>query len=228
MGTKRLSIVVAVLTGLLAISSVAFADHDEPRDDDTTVSFGYDEVNHILAVNSGDNDTPYVCEFRNGALDATYVDILNGFFEIDSLMSGGSPWDFDARDASEVSHDYDPYAPGLPILYTGVEGECAVHGALVGGPNGQINHGQFMKAAKSLIDKKGRGCIVREFAHSDIGKTEATRLRTSDVEPLFEPADSGDIIFETFEADCSKPNKKGDRGDKGKSGEAPGHNKNGE
>ena len=232
MGSKRLVIAVAVLTGLLGLSSIALADHEEQRDDDTIVSFGYDELNRILAVNSGDNDTPYVCDFENGEfgelpLAATYLAAVDGLIPIDTLKSLGVDWMFDARTAHEVSGEFKPTDP---TPYTGAGGVCGVHGAVVGGPNGQVNHGQFMKAAKSLIDIKGHGCIVRHFAKSEIGTTEATKVRTSEVLAPFVPGDLGDITFETFEADCSKPNAKADKGEKGrpdspgKSGAAPGHN----
>ena len=215
-----------MLACLLGISSVALADHEEPRDEDTIVSIGYDEINHILAVNSGDNDTPWVCSFTDGALTAGYSAIVDGFLEIESLMSGVTEWEFDVRDEHEVG-DYDPETGTTPYS----DRECVAIGAVVGGPNGQINHGQFMKAAKSLIGIHGHGCIVREFAHSDIGKTDATKLRTPDVDETFTPGDTGVITFETFEADCYKPNEKADKGEKGRpdspgnSGAAPGHNK---
>lgn len=230
MSRKRLAIISTTLAILLGFSSVALADHEEPREEDTIVSFGYDELNHILALNSGDNDTPWVCNFADGALDATYIDILDGFFEIETLQSEGSDWEFDARAEHEVSEEYDAEEGTTP--YAGADGTCGASGALVGGPNGQINHGQFMQAAKSLLgDMKGHGCIVREFAKSDIGKTESTKLRRGDVDESFEPGDSGQITFHTFEADCKKPNEKAEKpekGERGRSSLAPGHNKGGE
>ena len=96
-----------------------------------------------------------------------------------------------------------------------------------------------MKAAKSLFDIKGQGCIVRYLAKSDIGRTDETKVSTSDVDdPLFEIGETGDINFSTFEADCSRGKKdkepRGERAAKaekaakasaGKSADAPGHNK---
>ena len=106
---------------------------------------------------------------------------------------------------------------------------------VVAGHPGPINNGQFMKAAKSLFDFKGHGCIVRHLAKSDIGKTDETKIRTSDVDPLFEIGAGGDITFSTFEADCSKGNKnkdpeakaakKGRPDSPGKSADAPGKSK---
>ena len=149
------------------------------------------------------------------------------------------------EDAGEVVKTFEPrvqdeLAEGLteeslPVEYSGADEECGVSGVIVAGPNGQINHGQFLKAARSLFDIKGQGCIVRYLAKSTIGRTDATRLSTSDVDPPFEIGETGDINFATFEADCSR----GKSGNglnaemtansrpesAGKSGDAPGHNK---
>lgn len=221
-GSKRLSIVAVVLAALLGVSSIALADHEEQRDDDTIVSFGYDELNRILAVNSGDNDTPWVCDFAledDGSLSATYVNIIDGFVEIESLFDGLDEWEFDARAAHEVSPPGD--AEAGTRAYSHTDNECGLTAALV---TGKFNHGQFMKLAKSFFDGNGNGCINSELAKSDIGRTDETRLRTPDVEDGFEPEDSGDIKFTTFEADCSKrDNEKGRPDSPGKSGDAPGH-----
>lgn len=111
-------------------------------------------------------------------------------------------------------------SPRLVSAYSG--------GIVVAGPNGQVNHGQFMKAAKSLFEGKGHGCLVRHLAKSDIGKTDATKVRTADVEPI-DIGDGGDFTFASFEADCSKGEKdKMDKGrpeSPGKSADAPGKNK---
>ena len=128
------------------------------------------------------------------------------------------------------------------VFYTGTSGECGVYGAIVAGPNGQINHGQFMKVAKSLFnslyDIKGQGCIVRHLAKSSIGKgNDPSHLTVSEAEALafvFGGEDTfGDIEFTTIEADCDRGKK--DKGvttatassgkTKGKSADAPGHNK---
>ncbi len=204
----------------MGISSVALADHEEPRDEDTIVSFGYDSTNHILAINSGDNDTPWICDFEDGPLTATYGEIIDGFLTIEMLQSEGEDWEFQPRDEDEVSVDYD--AAEEATAYTGSDGECGLSGASI---DGHFNHGQFMKTAIDLLDMKGHGCIVSEFAKSTIGRTDETMLKTSDVEEGFEPGEEGEITFQTFEADCSKPNEKGGNGERGKSADAPGHNK---
>ena len=232
---KRSSVVLLVLIGMLGVSSVAFAEHEESHDEDTLFSFGYDMENHLLAINLGSNDTLYECRLENGVLTATYGQASpDGVIPVDEL-----------EDEDEVVVSFDPrdqleLADGLteesdPIDYFGAEGECGVSGVVVAGPNGQINHGQFMKAAKSLFDIKGQGCIVRYLAKSTIGRTDETRLSTSDVDPEFEIGETGDINFSTFEADCSRGKKdkeargegtaKAEKAAKGKSAAAPGHNK---
>jgi hypothetical protein len=101
---------------------------------------------------------------------------------------------------------------------------------VVAGPNGQVNHGQFMKAAKSLLVGKGNGCVIRYLAQSDIGRTDDTRVRVADVgDPIV--IEDGEVTFsEAFQADCERGKKKGNgeaestRGGRpdspGKSGEA--------
>ena len=50
---KRSSVVLFMLIGMLGVSSVAFAEHEESHDEDTRFSFGYDMENHLLAINLG-------------------------------------------------------------------------------------------------------------------------------------------------------------------------------
>jgi hypothetical protein len=234
---KRSSVVllVLVLVGILTVSTVALAEHEESHDEDTLFSFGYDEVNHLVAINIGPNDTLYVCDFGGGPLEATYGEAAEGVIPVDSLKHLGTVKTFDRRFQHELAADL-VEASG-PIEYSPT-GECGVSGALVAGPNGQINHGQFMKAAKSLLDVEGQGCVVRYLAKADVGKTETTKLRTSDVDPAFEVGETGDLTFSTFEADCShgKQDKdaeaenqdKGRPDSPGRSGDAPGKNKGGD
>ena len=228
---KRSSVVLFVLVGMLSVSSIAFAEHEESHDEDTLFSFGYDMENHLLSINLGPNDTLYTCQLENGALTATYGEAgEDGIIPVDELKDVAEVVTFDPRDELEL-------AKGLteesgPVEYSGADGECGVSGVVVAGPNGQINHGQFMKAVKSLFDIKGQGCIVRYLAKSDIGRTDETKVRTSDVDPLFEIGETGDINFSTVQADCSHGKKdkepKGERAakeSKGKSAAAPGRNK---
>lgn len=242
MRLPRRSIVAAIsLISIIGLSGIAIAEH-EPAKEDTTFSFGYDEENHVLAVNQGPNDGLYVCEFENGLLTAQYGESSDdGLIPVDTLEEDGGTKRFNPRLQHELADGL--VEAGEPYAYAGADGECQVNGVVVAGPNGQINHGQFMKAFKSLIDVKGHGCLNRYLAQSDLGKTEATKVQTSDVDP--EPAafESGQLSFLTFEADCLHGKKdvvaddgaetqrgqgkaKKDKADKpGKSGSAPGQNK---
>lgn len=236
---------VAILTAfsLVVFSGVAQAQHENDKED-TLFSFGYDEENHVLAMNSGSNDGLYICEFENGALTAQYGEADGaGIIPVDSLEDEAGPKEFDPR----LQHGL---ADGLteatePFAYAGADGECRVSGVVVAGPNGQINHGQFMKAFKDLIDMKGHGCLNRYLAQSDLGKTENTKIATPDVDPTFELKAAGELSFKTFEADCVhgkkdkdadgatdgkaegkvKDEKTGKPDNPGKSDAAPGHNK---
>ena len=232
---RRSFLVVVVLAGLLSVSSVAMAEHEESHDEDTVFSFGYDKLSHLLAIDLGPNDTLYECVLENGSLTATYgAADTDGVIPVDTLEDADGVKTFDPRAQEELGEGL--VEASDPVEYSGADGECGVSGVVVAGPNGQINHGQFMKAAKSLIDIKGHGCVVRYLAKSDVGKTDETKVRTSDVDPLFEIGDSGDITFSTFDADCSRGNKNKDleatqaktgRPDSpGKSADAPGKNKN--
>jgi hypothetical protein len=232
---KRVLLAVVVLASVLGVSSMAMAGHEDSHDEDIQFSFGYDNLNHFLAINLGDNFTLYDCGLENGSLTATYGDAnpVDGVIPVDTLKDGDDDKAFDPRVQEELPDSV--VAVSDPIEYSSAEEECGVSGVVVGGPNGQVNHGQFMKAAKSLIDIKGQGCVVRYLAKSDIGRTDEIKVRTSDVDPSFEIGAGGDILFSTFEADCSRGNKnkdieatnqgKNDRtGSPGKSGDAPGKN----
>ena len=239
-------VILPVLIGLLGVSSVALAGDDDEHVEDTQFSFGYDLANHLLAINIGPNWDPYVCDFENGELTengkltATYGDAVEGVIPITDLEDSGTPWTFDAREEGLL--DEVAVADPASVPYEGADGVCGVNGVVVAGPNGQINHGQFMKAAKSLFnslyDIKGHGCIVRHLAKSNIGKgNDPSHLTVSEAEALaFEfggEGTFGDIEFTTIEADCDRGKK--DKGataatassgkTKGKSADAPGHNK---
>jgi hypothetical protein len=238
---KRSSVFLIVVMGLLATSGIAFAGHEDTHADDTQFSFGYDDENHILSLNVGPNWAPYVCDFENeGGLDVEYGEADgDGVFPIDTLMDDGKPWEFDARPDEEIP-DGEILAVSAWAPYKGAGDFCGLSGVVVEGPNGQVNHGQFMKAAKSLLsglyEGKVRGCLVRHLAQSDIGRTDDTRVRVSDVADPIPPIEEDVAVeFATFEADCDRGKKtadveaestRGGRPDtRGNSANAPGHTK---
>jgi hypothetical protein len=206
---KRSSVLLIVVMGLLATSGIALAGHDDSHAEDTQFSFGYDETNHILSLNIGPNWEPYVCDFeKEGWLDVEYGDTDNdGVISIDTLKDGDDAWEFDARPLVDLP-DGESVAEPASVPY-GTEGVCGLRGVVVAGPNGQVNHGQFMKAVKSLFDIKGQGCIVRYLAQSDIGRTDDTRVRVADVgDPIV--IEDGEVTFsKAFQADCERGKKNG-------------------
>ncbi len=95
--------------------------------------------------------------------------------------------------------------------------ESLTDGGVVTGPNGQVNHGMFMKLFNSLYDGPGKGCLVRHLAHSDLGRTDETKVKTvPDYQAPDEPITitDGQIVFITKDADCIH-GKKGEGGSAG-------------
>lgn len=232
--SRKSWIALAVVIGLVGVSSVALAEHVDDHPEDTELSFAYDEDDHFLAVNISDNDTSLICDYGTDPLTGTYGDPdEDGNILIEELKDGDNDYEFEARPADQVGDDYDIEAGITP--YDVEDGPCTVKGIEVAGPNGQINHGQFMKAAKSLFDTKGHGCVLRHFAQSNIGKGD-TQLKTSDVDDEWgfdADEDGANLTFSYFETDCKHGKKdKGEEGQtqavdrpRGKSADAPGKNK---
>ena len=124
------------------------------------------------------------------------------------LVWGTSPIDSQndctLGDAVEVTYGTtDGGVIQIPLLPDDV---CALSGVAVPGPNGQVNHGMFMKAINSVYDGTGRGCINRHIAHSDLGKGE-DQIQVSDVDPdspEVAEGDTGTVDFESVLADCER------------------------
>jgi len=241
---RRSSIVAVIVAGVLASAVVAAAvpgDAGEEPAEDTLFNFGYDQDNHTLLVGVSATDSAFDCTLENGTLTAEYGTTANSHIRVDMLLAEDQAVLFANRADDEVGSDFTS-ATG-PVLYTGTDGECGVSAGVVGGPNGQINHGQFMKLFHELVDKQGMGCLNRIMAQSDLGKGDQ-QLRASDVDAAFAPDTSGKVDFMTVATDCDKKDKgenaqaslngkeEKDKGDKsgrpdspGNSGNAPGHDK---
>jgi hypothetical protein len=231
--------VVVALICLSAVSSLAFADDpaesegEEPED--TVFNFGYDPINHVFTWSTSDLGDLHDCTLENGELTATYGrPSESGTIAVDILEDGDGVVMFRDRAAGELPEDATP--AGSPIEYAGSEGECGLSGAVVAGPNGQVNHGQFMKLFNSLHGGTGRGCLNRHLAESALGKDDQ-QVKVSDVEGI-PMTETGMISFETKLADCQHGNsnhgerhwatsreKSGRPDSPGKSGSAPGHTK---
>ena len=126
--------------------------------------------------------------------------------------------------------------------------DCDLSGGEVAGPNGQVNHGMFMKLFNSLFEGTGRGCVVRHLAQSDLGKGDQQVKAGEVVSDGSDVEGEGSVDFTTIETKCQqgpgdgedadleeegngkppwagKPEGKGKPDFPGKSGSAPGKNK---
>jgi hypothetical protein len=97
-----------------------------------------------------------------------------------------------------------PLVEGTP----GVESsdtECGTSGLEVSGPNGQVNHGMFMKLFNSLWQGQGRGCVIRHLAQSDLGKDDQ-QVKPGDTSDADLTA-PGVVDLTTVETRCLNPDK---------------------
>jgi hypothetical protein len=244
--SRKLTIVLAVM-GLLVFGGIASAAPEEERDD-TVFNFGYDEENEVFAWGSAPIDGLYNCAIEvEGSLKATYGITPDGLVTVEGLHNmDDTVVQFQPTPEDQLSEDI-PEPATEPVDYPGPEGECGLAGGIVSGPNGQVNHGMFMKLFNSLYEGKGRGCLVRHIAQSDLGKGDQQVL-VSEVDPN-EPALVGEVEGEldvaSILADCEHGKKdtaggeetltgqekaaakKAANADKqrGKSADAPGKNK---
>jgi len=240
---RRSWTVLLVAVVLAAVAGIASAAEGDPAED-TLVNLGYDEENHLFLFNTSPTNSTYDCTLENGVLATQYgpavdsdpipvekleVEVESGVFEAFTFLN---------RRQEEV--DIVEFSVATETAtYEGAGGACGLSGAIVGGPNGQINHGQFMKLFHQLVDTQGMGCLNRIIANSDFGKGDQ-QVRTSDVDASFELGQGGTVDFKTAAADCEHGKK--DKGEDhpgqggqqdqsnqsdspGNSGNAGGHNK---
>ena len=130
---------------------------------------------------------------------------------VDILEGDAGVVQFPNRPAEQVAENLEP--ADSPVSYTGAEGFCGLSGGEVSGPNGQVNHGMFMKLFNSLYDGRGRGCVVRHLAQSDLGKGDQ-QVQANDTTPFesVEAGDTGTVDFTTTEADCEHGRKADEQG----------------
>jgi hypothetical protein len=209
---ERSGITLLVLIGLLAASAVAWADTDDAIEveiedpleseakEDTLFNFGYDMINRILVWGLSALDGVYDCTL-DGPLTATYgTTDEQGVIPVENLEDEAGVVSFPNRPPEEVDAELEP--ADAPVEYSGADGDCGVSGGDVSGPNGQVNHGMFMKLFNSLYEGTGRGCVVRHLAQSDLGKGEQqVQAGGEAVEPV-EAGDTGTVDFTSVEADC--------------------------
>lgn len=216
---KSRGIIVLTVIGLFALSGIALADgHDsiEPGDD-TLLNLGADEQFLFWNVTSFEFEEAQETVDTCALMDRTFTYVIDG----------------DGLELTET--DPDPEAD---------LSECAaVLFADVTGPNGQVNHGMFMKTFNEWYgemyegDAK-RGCLVRHLAHQDFGKSQQEEENGGAEPAIFE----GTVDFISIVDDCIKDDKGGGNGGPptsvlekhagkwdgngpGKSGSAPGHSR---
>ncbi|MGH8946758.1 MAG: hypothetical protein ACRDVL_11510 [Acidimicrobiia bacterium] len=249
MSKRRIWLISLVVGALVATSGVAFAsEHDEDKDD-TIINFGYDEVNHLLSFNFSSTDGLYDCTLQTAETSSEYEVAYitsEGLIEVEGLTLDGNPVTFPNRPQEDLAEGLTAAdAPGDYETAT----DCQLETTEIAGPNGQINHGMFMKAVHSLYDGAHRGCVMRHFAQSDLGKGDQ-QILTSEADAEFEPGDgaasfTGTVEFTTAVSDCERDHEddaelsdgngkgkgkgrpdwagKGRPDSPGKSGSAPGH-----
>jgi hypothetical protein len=190
-----------VLT-LFALSSVALAQETEDEEHDTVFNFGYDAENQYFVWGSSSTDGTLNCNQTTagelaGEYEADYIVTPDGLVTVMTLASGGTGVEFVTNEEG-----------GTPEAYT-QDGECALTGGSVAGPERQINHGMFLRLFNSMYDGAGRGCIIRHIAQSDLGKGDQ-QIEAGEADPAFEPGDSGILVVESALASCQRPNGGGD------------------
>lgn len=211
MSKRRIWLVSLVVGAMVATSGMAFASEHE----DTRINYGYDEENQILVFNYSSTDGLYDCTLQttedpddeeNAEYTVTYAFITDeGLIQVEDLtFENGDPVLFQPTPEEELEEGVAP--AGGPAEYGSDEAAaCDLQATQVTGPAGQVNHGMFMKALNSLYDGPHRGCVIRHFAQSKLGKGEQ-QIKASDPEadPEFEPGDSGTVDFTTVVSDCEK------------------------
>jgi hypothetical protein len=231
-------IVLMVAVGLLSLAGVAVADDsvsgEEAPAGDTLINYGYDAENHVFIIHTSSADSTYDCSVPTEVL-VGYGSLEDGSFEVTLFEEEGVPVEFPERTTEESAGE--PAGDAESVL----DEMCQFSASVISGPNGQINHGQFMKLFKQIVGKETSRCFNRIIAQSDLGKGDQ-QVRTPDVEEAGEAFDMGEADFETFIATCDPGKKhKGDdhpsnknkgKANKGKadrprgnSDDAPGRNK---
>lgn len=202
---ERTVFTVLMTVGLTAVSAVASAQTDEsnPAEPDTLFDFGYDVVNRALLWGTSRLDGPYDCSVENGPLTVTYgATSADGVILVDLLEDASGVVVFPNRPVDEVGEGQEPATS--PIAYSGSAGACGLIGGDPTGPQGQINHGMFMRLFNSLYsgDENGRGCLVRHLAQSDLGKGDQ-QVQAGEMAPdPVAPGSTGSVELTTVETDC--------------------------
>lgn len=171
--------IALAVVGLLAVSGLAIASEGDP--DDTVGNYHYDAVNDFLFWN--------VTSLENQSVN---YDLLYAALLDDCTLDDG-PYTY--------SYNGDAITLTPPVA----DNCAALTGGFVYGPNFQINHGSVMKLVNSLMDgAQGRGCVIREFARSGVGKDDKQMADSEFIapDPATEAIGSNSVEFVTFETNC--------------------------
>ena len=204
---RKITVLIAIL-GMFATSGLASAATGEDAED-TTFNYGYDETFRILVWGTSDADGLYDCALEGG-IAVTYGAEDDGIIEIPLLEGEGSIVSFPPRMQDDLAEGLEEVEDDF--LYNGSDDECGVVGTSVEGPNGQVNHGMFMKAFNQVFEGPGRGCIMRFLAQSDFGKGDQ-QINVPDVDPDAEQVAEGDVgsvDFSSVLADSDRGNRPDD------------------
>lgn len=182
---KSRGIITLTVIGLFAFSGIAMAD----TEDDTVFNYGYVEdeqfliwnvssIDYELTGSTSFEDLETTCSVDGETYTFTYqVDEETGEVTLLSIEPKEEPTD-------------EP-----------VEGvECGDFNAVqVTGPEGQVNHGMFLKAFNEAYEGEGRGCLVRHLAQSSLGiENQVTVEEAAEIQFDGE----GEVTFEGFAANC--------------------------
>jgi hypothetical protein len=122
-------------------------------------------------------------------------DLINGLL-LWNISSVDEPCTLPTGDGAEPEPETEPEPEIGP--------ECELTSGEVAGPNGQVNHGMFIKLFNSLYDGNARGCVIRHLAQSDLGQGDQQVKVGDEVDETEDTDDTAPIDFTTVEADCEK------------------------
>jgi len=213
---SKTAVIVLAALGLTALSGIALA-----ADDDTVFNYGYDQGSQFFMwnVTSLEYDPDYeALEETLGDEDPEASDDLEALLATCGLAAPEGEQDL------EYGYTFDGETIELYALSDGSfdpetdepvdVGECGeVTGGYVTGPQGQVNHGMFLKLFTSLYEGPNRGCLVRHIAQSDLGKGDQQIEADPDFEAdeTVQPIEDGSVTFTTAVTDCLHgPNRGGD------------------
>lgn len=171
---KKKVTILAAVLGLLAVSGLAIAAEIQAENQDDPED---------TVFNYGYDEDNHVLVWGTSASETLEDCTLEG-------------------DSVDIS--YGPSEEGVIQVPLAEQEECGVSGVSVLGPNGQVNHGMFMKAFNSVWEGPGRGCVNRFLAQSDLGKGDQ-QIQVADVDPNapeLAEGDMGTVDFTTVLANC--------------------------